>query len=223
VNRIRIVLADDHAILREGLRTLIDYQRDLRVVGEAGTGQEALERVRETQPRVLCLDISMPGWCAVYTIEQVCAASPATRILVLTMHDDPAYFRSAFAAGALGYHLKTAPVDGLLGAIRNVAAGNRTVDPSLQNALNEPPADHPSRGYSQLSRREREVLDLLVRGHTHQEMADKMFLSIKTIETYHGRIREKTGLKTRADFVRFGLEAGLLQSAEANELKLKNE
>jgi two-component system, NarL family, response regulator NreC len=210
VNRTRIVLADDHAVVREGLRILIDSQRDLKVVAEATSGQEALERVRETQARVLCLDLSMPGWSGVQTIKQVNLESPGTRVLVLTMHNDLAYVRSAIAAGALGYCLKSSHVSELLSAIRNVAAGSRAVDPNIQIAYGEFFSDHSVLGCTELSRREREVLELLVRGHTHQEIADKMFLSVKTVETYHARVREKTGLKTRADFVRYGVDSGLL-------------
>jgi DNA-binding NarL/FixJ family response regulator len=208
-------------VVREGLRVLIDSQRDLKVVAEAATGQEALERVRETQPRVLCLDLSMPGWGGVHTIERINVASSSTRILVLTMHDDLAYVRSAIAAGAVGYYLKSSPVNELLTAIRTVAAGNLAIDPNIQNAFGDLPPEHRVLGCNQLSRREREVLELLVHGHTHQEMADKMFLSVKTVETYHARVRDKTGLKTRADFVRYGVDSGLL-SCEVNVTKHMN-
>ena len=122
MNRTRVVLADDHAVLREGLRALIGSQPDLEVVAEAGTGPEAVDRVRDTAPRVLCLDLSMPGWGGAATIERVRAASPRTRVLVLTMHDDPAYIRVALAAGADGYVLKTTRAPDLLAAVRAVAS-----------------------------------------------------------------------------------------------------
>jgi two-component system response regulator NreC len=215
VNRTKVVLADDHAVLRDGLRVLINAQPDLEVVAEAGTGPEAVERVRETGARVLCLDLSMPGWGGAGTIERVRAASPRTRVLVVTMHDDPAYVRSAVTAGADGYMLKTTPVAALLAAIRGVAAGDRVIDAPLRPHLDGEPRRTPAGDQSQLSRREREVLELLSRGHTHQEIADKLFVSVKTIETYRARVRDKTGLKSRADFVRYGLDTGLLTHQDA--------
>jgi DNA-binding NarL/FixJ family response regulator len=211
MTRTKVVLADDHAILREGLRALINAQADLEVVGEAGTGTETVDRVQELNPRVLCLDLSMPGWGSGSTITRVCQLSPRTRVLVLTMHNDPAYVRSALAAGAAGYFLKTSPSPELLGAIRTTATGGRVIDPTLQPLLDGAP---PATGALQLSRRETEVLELLVKGHTHQEIADLLFLSVKTVETYRARLREKTGLKSRADYVRYGLDAGLLSASE---------
>ncbi|QEL21009.1 response regulator [Limnoglobus roseus] len=213
MNRIEVVVADDHAVLRDGLRMAIHTQADLVVVGEAGTGPEAVDRVRETEPRVLCLDLSMPGWGSTTTIEKVREVSARTRVLVFTMHDDPAYARTALAAGADGFLLKTNPTAVLLNAIRTVAAGKSVIDPILRPALDEVP-DHPLQGVAGLSRREREVLDLLVRGHTHQEIADRLFVSVKTVETYRARVREKTGLKTRADFVCYGVDAGLLATKD---------
>lgn len=210
MSRVGIVLADDHAVLREGMRALISTQPDLEVVGEAATGTEVIDRVQEARPRVLCLDLSMPGWGSGPTIKRVKAVSPRTRVLVLTMHDDPAYVRSALAAGADGYFLKSTPFPELLAAIRAVAVGTRVIDPVFRTLLDAAPllAD------PQFSRRETEVLELLVKGHTHQEIADLLFLSVKTVETYRSRLREKTGLKTRADFVRYGLVTGLLTPAE---------
>lgn len=214
--RTRIVLADDHVILREGLRALINAQADLEVVGEAASGTETVDRVQATEPRVLCLDLSMPGWGSATTIARVTQLVPRTRVLVLTMHNDPAYVRSALAAGAAGYFLKTTPFPELLAAIRAVAAGGRVIDPALGDVLESQP---PAAGQSQLSRRETEVLELLVKGLTHQEIADQLFLSVKTVETYRARLREKTGLKTRADFVRYGLEAGLIGAAPTEGTK----
>ena len=212
MNRTKVVLADDHAILREGLRALISIQADLEVVGEAATGMEAIDRVQETIPRVLCLDLSMPGWGSGPTIARVNQVSPRTRVLVLTMHNDPAYVRSALAAGAAGYFLKSSPSHELLAAIRATATGARVIDSALQGVLEDAP---PPAGLPQFSRRETEVLEHLVKGHTHQEIADLLFLSVKTVETYRARLREKTGLKSRADFVRYGLDAGLLNAPEA--------
>lgn len=213
MTRTRVVVADDHAVLREGLRVLINAQPDLQVVGEAATSPEAVERVREADARVLCLDLSMPGWGVAITIERLRALAPRTRVLVLTMHDDPAYVRTAIAAGADGYILKTTALTVLLTAIREVAAGRRVIDSPLRAHFDDPPQSQ-TLGLSDLSRREREVLELLARGHTHQTIAEKLFLSAKTVETYRARVRVKTGLKTRADFVQYGLDAGLLAAPD---------
>lgn len=213
MNRISVVLADDHKIVRDGLRVLINAQPDLTVVADVGSGFEAVDRVRESEARVLCLDLSMPGLGGAATIKQVHAASPRTRVLVVTMHDDVAYARSAFAAGANGYVLKTSTASSLLAAIRSVAAGDRVVDPLIKDTLDETPRPTAD-GQKDLSRREREVLELLALGHTNHEIADKLFVSVKTVETYRARIREKTGLKSRADYVRHGLDGGLQAPAD---------
>jgi two-component system response regulator NreC len=207
MNRTTIVLADDHALLRTGLRALIDEQADMVVVGEASNGLEVVDRVQEHLPRVLCLDYSMPGWGIAATIARVREVSPRTQIMVLTMHDDPAYARAAFAHGANGYFLKTSPLAETVAAIRDVAKGETVIDGSLREALQDAP---DAKSQNELSRREIEVLQLLAKGLTHQEIADRLFLSVKTIETYRARLRAKTGLKSRADFVQYGLEAGLL-------------
>ncbi len=202
---IRVVLADDHPVLRDGLRAVIDAQPDLTVVGEAGDGPGAVTVARRTRADVVLLDLSMPGG-GVAAIGQLAADCPTVRVLVVTMHTDPAYLRAALAVGAAGYMLKTTAVADLLAAVRTVAAGGRVVDANMADH----PADPAVGGVVALSRREREVLEQLVHGHTHQAIADRLGVNVKTVETYRSRIREKTGLKSRADLVRYGLEAGLL-------------
>ena len=192
-----MLLADDHPVLRGGIRAVLDAEPDLRVVAEAGDGPAAVAAAREHAADVVLLDLSMPGGGAA-AVPLLLAARPGLRVLVLTMHADPAYRRACEAAGASGYLLKTAGVPEVVAAVRAVAAGGTAFDP-------EPAA--PPGG---LSRREREVLEYLVRGHTHQVIADRLSVSVKTVETYRARIREKTGLKSRADLVRHGLAAGLL-------------
>ncbi|VTS04448.1 response regulator transcription factor [Tuwongella immobilis] len=205
MSKTTVVIADDHAILRDGLRTLFQAHADLEVVGEAADSNSVVQVVRESRPQVLCLDLSMPGGTGVRTIERVRAESPSTRILILTMHNDPAYLRVSLAAGAKGFMLKSTPVNELIDAIRKVASGERVIDPALpERGTNLLPAISANDPLATLSRREREVLDLLAQGHTHQEIAEKLFVSVKTVETYRARLREKTGLKTRADYVRFG-------------------
>ncbi|HYH63577.1 MAG TPA: response regulator transcription factor [Urbifossiella sp.] len=215
MTRIRVVLADDHSLVRDGLRSLFAARGDIEVVGEAGTGPEAVDLVAATLPRLLCLDLSMPGWGVAPTVARVKAVSPATRVLVLTMHDDPAYARAALAAGADGYVLKTTRADDLVAAIRAVAAGQRVVDPALADTLGDAPTSAPE-GHPPLSRREQDVLALLARGHTHQEIADRLHVSVKSVETYRARVKEKLGLKTRADYVRYGIELGLHSPGSAN-------
>lgn len=210
---IRVVLADDHSLVRDGLRLLLTAEPDIVVVGEAGSGPEAVDRAAATTPRLLCLDLSMPGWGVYPTIERIKAVSPGTRVLVLTMHDDPAYVRSALGAGADGYVLKTSRGPALVAAVRAVAAGTRVIDPALADALRDTQPGPPG-GPVTLSRREQDVIALLARGHTHQEIADRLHVSVKSVETYRSRLRAKTGLKTRADFVRYGIEIGLLSPGD---------
>ncbi len=212
---IRVLLADDHTLLRAGLRMLINAEPDLEVVGEAADCREALAKVRDLEPDVLTLDLTMPGGNSIQLIEQLRREQPQTHVLVLTMHDDPAYLRAALAAGSAGYVVKAAADTELLSGIRAVCQGRVVVHvsrPTAQPAL-DPEADAESSratGAARLSSREREVLTLLARGHTNQEIAGLLFLSVKTIETYRARIAEKLGLRSRADLVRYALEVGLL-------------
>jgi DNA-binding NarL/FixJ family response regulator len=205
MNRTRVVLADDHALLRSGLRLLINQQRDMVVVGEAGDGHEAIRQVSAHAAHVLCLDLSMPGGGGVKVIERLHLEAPATRVLVLTMHDEPAYLRTVLAAGGHGYLVKTAADTELVNAIRAVRAGRLFIDPSLAD---DAPAAAPE--HADLSTREHQVLVLLAQGHTNQEVADRLFLSTKTVETYRTRVARKLGLRTRAELVRYAIELGLI-------------
>ncbi len=217
--KIRVLLADDHALLRAGLRMLINAQPDLEIVGEAGDSHEAARLARQLHPDVLILDLTMPGGQSIPTIEQLRQECPQTRVLVLTMHDDAAYLRAVLAAGGFGYVVKTAADADLLTAIRAVSQGRIFVDLSLASgsihAALDKTAASAAPPASQLSQREREVLELLAQGHTNQVIADRLFLSVKTIETYRARIVDKLGLRTRADLIRYALEAGLLTSSKS--------
>ncbi|HEV8510316.1 MAG TPA: response regulator transcription factor [Gemmatimonadales bacterium] len=214
MTRIRLLIADDHAVLRAGLRMLLEAQHDIEVVGDAGDGAEVVQKARALQPDVVLLDLSMPGPHSGEVIRQVLRASPKTRVLVLTMHDDPAYLASAMAAGAAGYVVKKVADSELLSAIRAVHAGRTFVD--LTQSLGSP--SHAVAGTSRtesqqpkdLSRREREVLRLLAQGHSNQQIADHIRVSVKTVETYRTRLREKLGLKGRAELYRFAVESGIL-------------
>lgn len=206
-DRIRVLLADDHAILRSGLRLLIGAERDMEVVGEAASAAETVRLARELQPDVVTLDLSMPGGSGLGTIERVRAVAPGARVVVLTMHEDAGYVRSAIAVGASGYLAKSAADAALIGAIRAVHRGHVVVDvPEAPVAL----AADAAPALAKLSAREREVLGLLALGHTNRAIAEQLALSVKTVETYRARLLEKLGLETRADLTRLAMELGLL-------------
>jgi two-component system, NarL family, response regulator NreC len=203
--RTRILLADDHAILRAGLAMLIEAQPDMVVSAEAADGIEAVEKARRTKPDVVILDLTMPRLSGFDALRQILADCPDTRVLILTMHDDPAYGRSLLAAGASGYVTKKAADRELLRAIRCVTEGRVFVD--LTQAEEMLPKAVPP-----LSHREQQVLAALARGFTHQEIADQLALSIKTVETYLARLGAKLGLRRRNELVAYALELGLLDS-----------
>ncbi len=216
MNEIRVLLADDHAILRSGLRLLIQGQPDMEVVGEAGDCAAVVALAGSLQPDVITLDLSMPGGSGLGTIEKLCAAAPSARVVVLTMYEDAAYVRTALAAGASGYLAKSAADAALMAAIRAVHRGRVFIDVgsaetfgSLVTARpDEAPAPAP---ISTLSAREREVLALVARGHTNRAIGEKMRLSVKTVESYRARLMQKLGLTTRVELTRLAMDLGLLQ------------
>lgn len=216
--KIRVLIVDDHAIVRAGLRMLINPQPDMEVVGEAADGHEALCQARAANPDVLTLDLTMPGGGGLKTLERLRQACPHTRVLVLSMHEDPSYLRASLAAGASGYVAKSA-VDGeLLAAIRSVAQGRTFVTMNLgDNGTHQVLGDQPTHtelpprpSVKLLSPREQEVLKLLAQGYTNKEVGTQLCLSVKTIETHRARIVDKLGLRSRADLTRYALEMGLL-------------
>jgi two-component system response regulator NreC len=218
MSKIRILIVDDHAILRAGVRMLINTQPDMEVVSEATDGNEALWKARQMNPDVALMDLTMPKTGGLQALEQLRQVCPHTRILVLTMHDDPAYALSVLAAGGLGYVVKRAADSDLLAAIRAVHRGRTFVDPALAGSLVQDllakqasagPAGRGVRG-NLLSPRERQVLRLLAQGYTNQQAAKWMRVSVKTVETYRARIAQKLGLHSRAELTRYALESGLL-------------
>jgi two-component system, NarL family, response regulator NreC len=218
MEKIRVLIADDHAVLRAGLRLLINTQPDMTVVADAGDGAEAVRLANETKPDVVVMDITMPAMGGIEAIEQIRQAIPQTQILVLTMHDDTAYLRSALAAGASGYVVKKSADSELISAINAVYRGQMFVDlasssGAIQEALldrSNKDQDRPGDPKSLLSQREKAVLRLVAEGYTNQQAADRLCLSVKTIETYRMRLAEKLGLRTRADLTRYALEIGLI-------------
>jgi two-component system response regulator NreC len=216
--KIRVVIADDHAILRSGLKLLVGSQEDMEVVGEAADGKQAIERVRETSPDVALLDLSMPRTGGLEALQKIVQQSAATRIVVLTMYDDAAYLRSALAAGASGYVLKRSVDGDLLSAIRAVHRGGIYIDPSLAKVLVQDVLTTKETRTGQgkqpklLSDREMQVLRLVARGFSSKQIAGQIFVSAKTVETYRARLVEKLGLRTRSDLVRYAMNTGLLDS-----------
>lgn len=215
MSRTRILIVDDHAMLRSGIKLLIGSQTDLEVVGEAGTLQDAIQLAPKVEPDVITLDLSMPGGAGVAGVQRLRDAAPGAKILVLTMHDDPAYVRSAMAMGASGYVVKSAADTELISAIRAVARGRVFVDIQSNGPMRSvfepsaPGADRPT-PISSLSEREREVLVEVAKGYTNQQIADRVGLSVKTIESYRARLMQKLGLKDRADLMRLAVDTGLL-------------
>ncbi len=217
-HKIRVMIADDHAILRAGLRMLVNAQTDMEVVSEASDGEIAVQTAREAKPDVVLLDLTMPRVGGMKALQAIVRDCHRVRVLVLTMHDDSAYLRSALAAGASGYLLKRAVDAELIAAIRAVHRGGIFVDPRLANILvqdvlaKKGSKANFTRPVNILSPRELQVLGLVARGYTSAEIAKQIFLGVKTIETYRSRFAEKLGLRTRSDVIRFAVQMGLLTS-----------
>lgn len=219
MSKLRIMLVDDHAALRAGLRLLINTQADMEAVAEADNATDALVRARAAHPDVVVLDLTMPGGGSMALIERFASQAAPPRTLVLTMHDDPAYVRAALAAGSTGYVVKTIGEQDLLAAIREVGRGRVVVnldDATRTAAVFGIAAPRKATGRTiaaaKLSEREGEVLRLLGQGCTNQTVAERLDLSPKTVATYRARIADKLGLKTTEDFVKYASDTGLVGS-----------
>jgi two-component system response regulator NreC len=209
---IRVLVCDDHALVRSGLRRLLESESTFDVVGEAADAEQGVAGVAGLKPDVLLLDVVMPGRSGIEALGDLQAASPETRVLVLSMQDDPSYVRQAFAAGAQGYLMKEAADADLVQAIHDVASGHRYVHPSLGARLAALDAAAHERAESDpLSGREHEVLRLLALGHTNQEIAKLLFISVRTAESHRARIMQKLRLSSRAELVRHALASGVLE------------
>jgi len=211
---IRILLADDHPVLREGIKTLLVAQPDFRIAGEAHDGATAIELTFELRPDVLLLDVSLPVLSGVEVTKQVVAHGAPTRILALTAHEDVGFARTLLDAGAAGYALKRSACNELVQAIRTVAAGNSYVDPELVGALVKRGQRSPSSNglpVTTLSEREASVLRLVTRGHTSKEMSEELGVSPRTLETYKARAMSKLHLRTRAELIRYAMRCGWLR------------
>jgi len=211
---IRILIADDHAILRAGIRALLQLHADFLIVGEAADGQEALAQVQALKPDVILMDIGMPGMDGLAATHEITRACPQCRVLILTQHENREYVLPALKAGAAGYVLKRAPDDSLIQAIRQVYAGGSYLDPRVSdvvmNDVRRQASGAPADPYDALTEREREVLVLLAQGKTYQEVANTLFISIKTVEFHRANLMRKLGLSNRAELTRFAVQRDLI-------------
>jgi two-component system response regulator NreC len=209
---IRVLVVDDHAVVRAGLRRVLDAEDDIKTVGEAPTAERAVFEVLESQPDVVLMDVVMPGVGGIEGLPALLQAAPNVRVLMLSMQDDPRYVREAFEAGASGYVLKEAADTDVVEAVRAIAAGERYVHPALGARLVAAESEERKRAESDpFSEREREVLRLLALGHTNQEIAALLFISVRTAETHRAHIMQKLGLSSRAELVRYALDHGLVE------------
>ena len=209
---VRVLIVDDHAVFRAGLKMLIDAEADMEAVGEAGNARDAVFQARALKPDVILMDVVMPDQSGLDVVPTLLHERPETKVLVLSMQDDPQYVRQAFANGASGYILKEAADTEVVAAIREVAGGNSYVHPTVGARLVAAETAEARRADEDpLSDREREVLRLLALGHTNQEISAQLFISVRTAETHRAHIMQKLRLSSRAELVRYALEQGVLE------------
>jgi two-component system, NarL family, response regulator NreC len=213
---VRVLIVDDHKVVRSGLRRVLEVEDDIEVVGEAGDLREAVFEARAQKPDIVLMDVVMPGGSGIEATPAVLKEVPEAKVLILSMQDDPSYVREAFEVGASGYVLKEAADVEVVSAIREVAGGGRYVHPTLGARLVAADAEERARADADpLSDREREVLRLLALGHTNQEIAKMLYLSVRTVETHRAHIMQKLKLSTRAELVRYAIDVGLLEEGQA--------
>lgn len=210
MKKIRVILADDHAILRAGLAMLINAQSDMIVVGEADDGVKAVQLARSQTPDVAVLDVSMPAMGGAEAAQRILSQCPQTRVLALTRHTDQGYLRKLLAAGATGYVLKQSAADTLIGAIRVVAEGGTYVEPTLAGRIVDRALGRMSQGQDSLSSREEDVLRAIAWGRSNKEIAAELGLSIKTVESYKATAKQKLQLRSRTEILRYALGRGWL-------------
>jgi two-component system, NarL family, response regulator NreC len=208
---VKVIIADDHAVVRSGLRMLLEAEDGLHVVAEAGTVPDAMRMVRAHRPGVAVLDLNMPGGSILEAIPQLRESTPETAIVVLTMQDDPAFARQALQSGALGFVLKEAADEELLQAVRLAALGETYLNPKLGARIAAAPPE-PSGPPDDLSERELDVLRLIALGHTNAEIGEQLYLSVRTVETHRAHIQQKTRKTTRAELVRYAIEHRLIET-----------
>jgi DNA-binding NarL/FixJ family response regulator len=216
--RIKVLIADDHAIVREGIRMILALHDDIEVVGEAVDGTEAIEQTDKLRPDVVLMDIAMPGLGGLEATLEIIRREPDSKILVLTQYDNTEYIYRFLKAGASGYVLKKAVGNELVSAIRVVAQGKSFIDPSvagtvIKGFLEKPEESGEEALYDGLSDREKQVLKLIAEGYTNQQIADTLFLSIKTVMTHRTNLMEKLGIHNRTELVRYAIRKGLVSDS----------
>lgn len=210
MKRIRILLADDHAVVRQGFKMILGAQPDMEIVGEAGNGREAVDLAEKLRPEVVVMDVAMPELNGIEATRRIADSSPHTKVLALSMHKDSVYVRETLRAGARGYLLKDSPAGDLLSAVRAVASGEGYLSPAVSNAVLDDYRRHVSNPIDLLTSREREVLQMLAEGKTNKEIAGVLNLSVYTVDAHRGRIMEKLNLHSINELVRFALRNGLV-------------
>ena len=211
MKRIRILLADDHAVVRQGFKMILDAQADMEIVGEAGNGREAVELAEQLRPDVVVMDVSMPELNGIEATRRLASSAPRARVVALSMHKDSVYVREILRAGARGYLLKDSGAADLVAAIRAVASGESYLSPAVSNAVLDDYRRHATNPIDLLTSREREVLQLLAEGKTNKEIAGVLNLSVYTVEAHRGRILEKLNLHSIGELVRFAVRNGLIE------------
>ena len=210
--KIRVFLADDHEVVRAGLKSLLNTQSDMKVVGEAADGRDAVTQIASLKPDIAVIDLSMPNLSGADVTRELKAAHPSVKVLALTVHEDKSHITELLGAGAKGYLLKRAAAAELINAVRAVAAGGVFVDPRIADKLVAPLVAGPIDAGVELSRRESEVLRLVALGHSHKEISSQLAVSVKTVETYKARSMEKLGLQGRVDIIRHASDSGWLRA-----------
>ena len=210
MKRTRILLADDHAVVRQGFKMILGAQADMEIVGEAANGREAVELAAQLHPDIVVMDVAMPELNGIEATRRLIAANPHTRVIALSMHKDSVYVREILRAGARGYLLKDSDADDLVKAIRAVAGGESYLSPAVSNAVLDDYRKHVTNPIDLLTSREREVLQMLAEGKTNKEIAVVLNLSVYTVDAHRGRIMEKLNLHSVTDLVRFAVRCGLV-------------
>jgi two-component system response regulator NreC len=211
MKRTRILLVDDHAVVRQGFKMILDAQADMQIVGEAANGREAVDLAEQLRPDIVVMDVAMPELNGIEATRRVIAADSHIRVIALSMHKDSVYVREILRAGARGYLLKDSGADDLVKAIRAVASGESYLSPAVSNAVLDDYRKHVTNPIDLLTSREREVLQMLAEGKTNKEIAVVLNLSVYTVDAHRGRIMEKLNLHSINELVRFALRNGLIE------------
>jgi len=210
MKRIRILLVDDHALVRQGFKMILGAQADMEIVGEAGNGREAVEVAEQLRPDIVVMDVAMPELNGIEATRRLLTSQPHTRVIALSMHKDSVYVRETLRAGARGYLLKDSPAGDLVTAVRSVASGESYLSPAVSNAVLDDYRRHVTNPIDLLTTREREVLQMLAEGKTNKEIAVVLNLSVYTVDAHRGRIMEKLNLHSITELVRFAVRNGLI-------------